>query len=275
MIIDSHQHFWKYNAEKHAWIDNSMKAIRRDFLPSDLRPVLQANKIDGCIAVQADQSFEETEFLLACAENDNFIKGVVGWVDLLKTDVEEQLTAFAQNNLFKGVRHIVQDEPDTYFMLRPDFQRGISLLSKFGLTYDILIYKHQLPAAIELAHRFPNQTFILDHMAKPQVSDGLENEWKSHIEQLGACQNVYCKLSGLVTETKGYRWKKEDFFPFLDTVMKAFGTDRVMFGSDWPVCLLAGSYKDVLSVISNYIETLPSADQKQIMGQNAANIYKL
>ncbi len=275
MTIDSHQHFWAYDAERYSWINESMKAIQRDFLPSDLLPILKKNGIDGCIAVQADQSEAETEFLLELAAKNDFIKGVVGWVDLQKSNVRERLEHFSSNKLFKGVRHIVQDEPDEYFMLRPDFQRGIAQLSAFDLAYDILVYQQQLPSAIALVHNFPAQTFVLDHMAKPRISKGLDPGWKLNIKELAKCPNVYCKLSGLVTETKGFNWEKGDFVPFLDTVLEAFGADRVLFGSDWPVCLLAASYGDVKGILDRYMEQRSWVKKDLIFGKNAISAYQL
>ncbi|WP_190811462.1 amidohydrolase [Flagellimonas sp. S3867] len=275
MIIDSHQHFWKYDPVRDAWIDDSMMAIRRDFLPSDLKSILEMNGVDGCIAVQADQSEEETQFLLDCAEKNNFVKGVVGWVNLLQDNVEERLECFASNKLLKGVRHIVQAEPDLNFMLREDFQSGISCLGKYGLMYDILIYPHQLPAAIELSRKFPNQKFVLDHIAKPQISKGMDLQWKQNINTLSEVPNVYCKLSGMITETSSFKWDEAEFYPFMETVLEAFGTDRVLYGSDWPVCLVAGTYKNVLSIVTNFVQQLSPTEQRNIMGLNAVRFYNL
>lgn len=275
MIIDSHQHFWAFDADRDTWIDESMQVIQRDFLPLDLRPILKANGVDGCIAVQADQSEAETEFLLGLAAENDFIKGVVGWVDLLGNNVEARLEHFSSNKLFRGVRHIVQAEPDEYFMLRPDFQRGIAALSTFELTYDILVYQQQLPSAIALAREFPGQTFVLDHMAKPRISEGLDPHWKLNIEELAKCPNVYCKLSGLVTETRDFHWERDDFVPFLDTVLEAFGTDRVLFGSDWPVCLLAASYREIMEILGCYLEQRSWVEKDLIFGKNAISAYQL
>ena len=251
MIIDSHQHFWKYHPDSHSWIDESMKAIAKDFSPSDLKPILDENQVDGCIAVQVDHLEKDTEFLLECAQSNPFIKGVVGWVDLQASNVNDRLAYFSKNNLFKGVRHIVQAEP-VDFMLGHAFQNGISQLAQYGLTYDILIYPHQLKNAIKLVEKFPNQSFVLDHIAKPKISDGVSENWKSNIEKLASHKNVYCKLSGMVTETNNFRWKINDFTPFIDTIVNAFGIDRVMFGSDWPVCLTAANYNEVLNIITKY-----------------------
>ena len=275
MIIDSHQHFWKYNPTRDSWIDDSMEVIQKDFLPKDLKPILKANNVDGCIAVQADQSEEETEFLLQCAKENPFIKGVVGWVDLRADTIEERLEHFAKNKLFKGVRHIVQAEVDDDFMLGSNFLNGISKLEQFNLTYDILVFPHQLPAAIELAKKFPHQKFVLDHIAKPRISEGIENQWLNNIQMLAANKNVSCKISGMVTETKGFKWKKSDFTPFLNAIVTAFGTDRVLFGSDWPVCLLAGQYKDIMEIVDAFFEEHFPNGKTKVFGENAIRIYNL
>lgn len=274
MIIDSHQHFWKYNPIRDSWIDNTMKALRKDFLPKDLKLILDGNKVDGCIAVQADQSEEETIFLLECAKENQCIKGVVGWVDLRAKNVEERLEYFSKNHLFKGVRHIVQAEKND-FVLRKDFQNGISKLAKFGLTYDLLVYPKQLPATIKLVKEFPMQPFVLDHIAKPKISENLDKQWLKNIQDLAVCQNVCCKISGLFTETEGFKWRESDFTPFLDAVVDAFGVDRILFGSDWPVCLLAVEYKKTLEIIKNYFQGYSSEDKAKIFGGNAIRIYNV
>lgn len=275
MKIDSHQHFWKYNPIRDSWIDDSMEVIRKDFLPKDLKPILEANNIDGCIAVQADQSEEETEFLLQCAQNNPFIKGVVGWVDLRAKNVEERLKHFSKDKNFKGVRHIVQGETDDAFMLQPEFLNGISTLGQLGLTYDILIHQHQLKQAIAMVDKFPNQRFVLNHIAKPKISEGIDAEWENSIKVLATHENVFCKISGLVTETENYQWIEPVFKAFLDSVVEAFGTNRLLFGSDWPVCLLAGSYQDVLQIITNYLSNFSEKDKGKVMGENAAMVYNL
>ncbi len=274
MRIDSHQHFWKYDTVKNSWIEDHMKVIRRDFLPNHLQPILEKNNIDGCIAVQADQSEEETEFLLSLAENNSFIKGVVGWVDLRAENIEERLAYFAKFKNLKGIRHIVQAEPDDY-MLGTKFQHGISLLNQFNLTYDILVFPSQLPAAIELVNKFPNQKFVVDHIAKPLIKDGKIDPWKRDMESLAKSPNVMCKISGMVTEADWSSWKLEDFKPYLDVIFNAFGTDRILFGSDWPVCLLAASYEQQLEIIETYISSFSPEDKKKIMGENAINFYNL
>ena len=274
MIIDSHQHFWKYDPVRDAWIDTSMDSIRKDFLPKDLLPILKANKIDGCIAVQADQSETETEFLLQCAEKNPFIKGVVGWVDLTANNLEERLEYYASNPLFKGVRHIVQAENDDY-LLRKDVQNGIGKLLKYDLAYDILVFPNQLPSAIAMVEAFPNQKFILDHIAKPTISKAISEIWVHNIKQLSTHKNVYCKLSGLVTETINFKFKEDDFKPYIDIIFKAFGPDRIMFGSDWPVCLLAANYDKVLKIVNDYLENQSIEVKNNILGKNAIKIYNL
>lgn len=275
MVIDSHQHFWKYDPVKYSWIDDSMKVLQKDFLPSNLGPILKSNMVDGCVAVQADQSEEETEFLLQLAGENEFIKGVVGWVDLRADDVDKKLAHFSKDKKLKGVRHIVQEEPDPEFMLRKDFQNGIGLLAQFGLTYDILVYPNQLAAAVLLTRAFPEQNFVLDHIAKPRISEGPDSEWVHHIKELALNPNVSCKVSGMVTETKNFKWKEQDFSPFMEVVLHAFGWQRLMFGSDWPVCLLAGSYKEVLTIVKDYISKLSDKERAGIMGLNAVSFYSL
>ncbi|MGB5271792.1 MAG: amidohydrolase family protein [Eudoraea sp.] len=275
MVIDSHQHFWKYDPVRYGWIDDSMKVLQKDFLPADLGPILKDNEVDGCVAVQADQSEAETEFLLGLAAENKFIKGVVGWVDLRADDVDKRLAHFSQDKKLKGIRHIVQEEPDPEFMLRKDFQNGIGHLAQFGLTYDILVYPNQLAAAVLLARAFPDQKFVLDHIAKPRISEGLDNQWVHHIKELGLNPNVSCKVSGMVTETKNFKWRQEDFSPFMEVVLDAFGWQRLLYGSDWPVCLLGGSYKEVITIVRDYISKLSDHERAGIMGQNAVNFYSL
>ena len=274
MIIDSHQHFWNYNPERDTWIDESMQVLKKNFLPRNLKPILINNGIDGCISVQADQSYQETEFLLKCASNNKFIKGVVGWVDLCSPNLEKKLEKYTSDKMFKGVRHIVQSESPEY-LLRKDVQSGISKLSKFNLTFDLLVTPIQLQSAIKLVKIFPNQKFVLDHIAKPRISEPLNKTWVSEIINLSKYSNVFCKISGLVTETKGYNFSETDFLPFLDVIFKYFGFDRIMYGSDWPVCLLAADYKKVLEIISNYLMSYDSKIREKIMGTNAKIFYNL
>ena len=274
MRIDSHQHFWKFDPVRDAWIDDSMKIIQRDFLPKDLAPILKQNDIDGCVAVQADQSEKETVFLLNLADKNSFIKAVVGWVDLRTDNIEDRLLYFSRHNKLKGIRHIVQAEAND-FMLDPTFQNGISRLEKFGLTYDILVFPKQLSAAISLVKNFPKQKFVLDHIAKPLIKDQQIGNWKNDIEVLSSFENVYCKVSGMVTEADWKKWETEDFTPYLDVIFNAFGVDRIMYGSDWPVCLLAAQYQEQMGIVTSYISKLSETEQNKIMGANALNFYNI
>jgi L-fuconolactonase len=274
MRIDSHQHFWDYHPVKHSWIDNSMEVLRRDFMPNDLQDILMEKNMIGCVAVQADQSEAETKFLLDLATKYNFIKGVVGWVDLCEYNVAARLAHFTTNSAFKGVRHILQSERDD-FMLGKAFCNGIAQLEQFNLPYDILVFPNQLKNTVKLVERFPEQRFVLDHLAKPYIKDGKISTWKTDIEILAKHKNVYCKVSGMVTEADVLNWNENDFKPYMDVVFEAFGANRVMFGSDWPVCLLAGNYSGVLSVTENYIKQFTDEEQGMIMGKNAIDFYAL
>lgn len=275
MIIDSHQHFWIYNPKTHEWIDDSMAVIRRDFLPSDLDKVYKENDVDGCIAVQADQTIEETEFLIKLSQENSFIKGVVGWVDLRSENLEKDLDNYSNVNIVKGFRHIVQGEPDCNFLLRPSFLKGISALEKYNYTYDILVYPHQLGATLEFIKRFPKQKFVIDHIAKPYIKDGFYHGWATLMQEIAKHENVYCKVSGMVTEADFNNWTPEQIKPYLNLVFKAFGTNRVMFGSDWPVCLVAGNYKEVKNLVTDFIADLSANEQANIMGLNAIKFYNL
>lgn len=275
MTIDSHQHFWIYEAEKHAWIDDDMKVIRKNFLPEDLKIVYQENNIDGCVAVQADQTLAETDFLLDLAEKNHFIKGIVGWVDLRAADIDEVLNQYNKFSKLKGFRHVVQGEADHNFMLRPDFGNGIAALGKYNFTYDILIFPHQLGAALELVRRFPNQKFVIDHIAKPYIKDGFYDGWAVLMKAISEYPNVYCKLSGMTTEADYNNWTPEQIEPYMQLVLDAFGSKRILFGSDWPVCLVAGNYTKTKELVTNFIAKLSSEEQAAIMGGNAMQFYNL
>jgi L-fuconolactonase len=275
MRIDAHQHFWRYDAQRDRWITDEMAVIRRDFLPDDLQPELAANGIDATIAVQADQSEAETQFLLDLAAQNNSIGGVVGWVDLRSPSLGDRLEHFSQFEKLCGFRHVVQAEPDNRFLLGEDFLRGIGMLADFGYTYEILIYPKQLPAAIEFVGKFPKQPFIVDHLAKPEIKGARISEWAGQMRIIAQSPNVYCKVSGLVTEADWHTWHKEEFRPYLDVVFDAFGNDRVIFGSDWPVCLLAGSYSQVKQLIVDYTTDFSVADRAKIFGLNAVHFYGL
>lgn len=271
--IDSHQHFWKYDTDRYSWLEGPLEELQKDFLPGDLTPLLKEHSFDGCIAVQADQSERETKFLLRLAGEENFIKGVVGWINLTDPNSYRRLKHFAGNPVFKGVRHTVYDKQGE-FMLEPAFQRGISHLKEFGLTYDILAFDYQLPGAVKLVEQFPEQAFVLDHMGKPQIIEGVSPEWEENIKRLSEHPNVYCKLSGLVTETRNFHWEKKDFQPFLKVVVEAFGIDRLMFGSDWPMCLAAANYNQTVEIIQSYFKDDPSALEK-VFGRTAAKFYNI
>jgi len=275
MKIDSHQHFWRYDAARDAWITDSMAVLKRDFLPDDLAVELKANGIESSIAVQADPSENETIFLLELAERSERIAGVVGWVDLLSSRVSERLEHFSHFSKLRGFRHIAQAEPDDRFLAREQFVKGVAQLCAFGFTYDILIYPRQLPAAIDLVKRLSEQRFVIDHMAKPEVKSAKTSPWAAQMREIAQNKNVFCKISGLVTEADWRHWKADDFKPYLDVVFTAFGADRLMFGSDWPVCLLAATYGQVKQLIDHYVKVLPQSDQDKVLGGNAARFYGL
>lgn len=275
MKIDAHQHFWIYNPVRDSWIDENIKVLRRNFLPEDLFPLIKEESVCGTIAVQADQSEEETNFLLELAEKNSWILGIVGWVDLMNKKIEKRIEHFSQFPKLKGFRHIVQAEPDENFMLRQEFQQGISCLKFFNLTYDILVYPNQIPAAIKLSEKQPEQKFILDHIAKPNIKRRIFEPWASGIKELAANQNVFCKISGLITEADHRYWKQEDIYPFLDVVFESFGYDRLLFGSDWPMCLLACSYNQVINLIENYLRNFSLENNEKIFGKNAYKFYNI
>ncbi|MEN9677266.1 MAG: hypothetical protein RIS76_3162, partial [Verrucomicrobiota bacterium] len=262
MKLDSHQHFWRYDAVQYPWIPAG-SPLQRDWLPSDLSALQQPLDFEGSIAVQARQSLAESHWLLELADADPRILGVVGWVDLQSDSLEAQLSSLASHPKWVGVRHVVQDEPDDDFMLRPAFLRGLGRLREFGLTYDLLVYPRQLPAAIEVVRRFPHQSFVLDHVAKPLIREGVLEPWNRQIRELAKFPNVCCKVSGMVTEARHRGWQKTDFRPYLDVVAEAFGPGRLMYGSDWPVCLLAASYADVLELAADYVVQQAGWDRAQ------------
>jgi L-fuconolactonase len=275
MIIDSHQHFWKYDPARDGWVTDKMSLIKRDFFPEELQRECVANDVDGTVVVQVDQSEDETLFLLDLAEKYQFIAGVVGWIDLRSPAIEERLRSFSQYRKLRGFRHIAQAEPDDQFLVGRDFTRGISLLREFGFVYDILIYPKQLPAAIELVSRFPEQSFVVDHMAKPPIKFGSLEPWESYIRTIAQNTNVFCKVSGLVTEADWLHWKSADIHPYLDVVFDAFGPERLMFGSDWPVCLLAANYGQVKGVVEMYVDAHAAQHKQNIFGGNAVRFYGL
>jgi L-fuconolactonase len=272
--VDAHQHFWKYDPVAYAWIDDAMSVLKEDYLPDRLAPLLQRTGFHGSIAVQASTTVVETRHYLDLARANPFIRGVVGWVNLCAPDVAAILADLASDSKLVGIRHVVQGEADD-FMLRSDFQRGIGVLASFGLSYDILVYARQLPAAIELARTFPEQRFVLDHLGKPPIRAGAIEPWRSHLRQLAAFPNVYCKLSGMVTEADWTTWTPAELLPYLDAAVDCFGPRRSMIGSDWPVCCLAGPYERVVAVVGDYVARLSPDEQNAILGGAAASFYRL
>ncbi len=275
MIIDAHQHFWKYDKLKHSWIDDSMKEIRKDFLPEDLRAIFKQNGVDSCIAVQADQNLSENDFLLNLAKSNTFIKGVVGWVDFRADKLESLLELYAENPVMKGFRHVVQGEQDPNFLLRKDFCHGIVKLNTYTFTYDILTLPHQLGAVLEFVKKFPKQKFVIDHISKPYIKDGFFDGWACLIKEIALHENVYCKVSGLVTEADYHLWSFDQLKPYLDHITECFTPQRLMFGSDWPVCLVAASYPQVMGIAENLVKDWSANEQEIFWGNNAAEFYTI
>ena len=273
MNLDAHQHFWKYNPEEYGWIDDEMSILKKDFLPQDLLPSLQKSDMNGTIAVEARQTLEETRWLLALSDAFDFIRGVVGWVDLRSDDLVNQLQVFTRHPRFCGVRHVIQDEPDDRFMLKEDFLRGIRHLKKYNLVYDVLIFEKHLPYTIELVRQFPDQRFVVDHIAKPLIKDHILQPWEKNIRKLAEFPNVFCKVSGMVTEADWHQWKPADLKSYLDVVFETFAAERIMIGSDWPVCLLCGEYSEVIGVVREYIQSLSQNEIKRVMGDTAMEVY--
>ena len=274
MTIDAHQHFWHYNAKDYSWIDDSMRTIQRDFLPADLEPILKKNGFDGCVLVQVNQTEQENHDFLKFAVLYDFIKGVVGWVDLRAENLWEQLSYFKQFPKLKGFRHIVQGEP-VGFMQQESFVKGIKKLVDFGYTYDILIYPKQLKDALHLVRECPDNKFVIDHIAKPDIKNKEISKWSNYMIEIAQHEHVFCKISGMVTEADWQKWKKEDFYIYLDWVLELFGTDRIMYGSDWPVCLVAGAYEDQLAIVQSYFAQLSKTEKDKLFGGNATRFYGL
>jgi L-fuconolactonase len=273
--VDAHIHFWRYTADEYRWIDEPMAGLRRDFLPADLRGEMDDAGVDVSVAVQARQTLEETRWLLELARMHPFVAGVIGWVDLQAEDAVDQLDAFADQRKLVGVRHIVQGEPDDRFMLRPSFCRGIALLEDRELTYDVLIYPRHLGVAADLVARFTRQRFVLDHLAKPNIRAGEIREWEKGMRELAAFPLVFCKLSGLVTEADWARWTPADIRPYMDVAFDCFGADRLLAGSDWPVCTVAAGYRRAIALIDGYMADRPLAERDAVMGGNAARLWRL
>lgn len=274
MKIDAHQHFWTYDPVNFAWINDEMANIRRSFKPEDLKPILEYHEFDGCVFVQVNQTEEETVHFNEVALKNPFIKGVVGWTDLLSGQLDERLEAYSNLEKVVGFRHIVQGEP-VGFMQNPKFVDGVKKLSKYGFTYDILVVPKQLKDAVFIARSSPETQFVLDHLAKPEIMVGKISQWSNYINELAVNPNVACKVSGMVTEADFKNWKKEDFYIYLDIVLNTFGIDRLMYGSDWPVCLLAASYEEQLDIVESYFSELSESEKDKIFGGNAVRIYGL
>jgi len=275
MIIDAHHHYWQYNPVEYDWIDDSMKVIRTDFLPDKLAPTIQEAGIDGVVSVQARQLVKETDWLLEMAHQNKFMKGVVGWLPLIEADIESYLEKYSGEKLLKGLRHVIQGEPDQEFILRSDFNRGISLMKKYALVYDILIVERQLSNTIRFVDQHPDQVFVLDHIAKPCIGRNELSPWKENIQELAKRENVSCKISGMVTEANFLSWTPEHLQPYFEVILEAFGSDRLLFGSDWPVCLVATTYKNWMDLVLKAIGSCSETEQANIMGENAVRVYKL
>ena len=274
MIIDAHHHLWHYDPERYAWIGEGMEVLQRDFTAEDLAAEVDG-LVDGVITVQARQDLEETRWLLTGALSTPLMLGVVGWVPLIDDHVEDHLARLADETALVGVRHVLQDEPDDHYMLRPDFNGGVAALEQFGLAYDILIYEHHLENAIRLVDRHPNQVFVLDHIAKPRIREGVREPWAANLARLAERENCYCKVSGLVTEADWSDWSLEDLHPYLDVVFDAFGPERLMFGSDWPVCLLAADYQTWHHLVEDYVAELSDDERRHFWGGTAVEAYRL
>lgn len=273
--IDAHQHFWQYNPVRDSWINESMGVLKRDFLPQHLAPLLTAANMDGCVLVQAEQTDEGNNFLLQQAAASPLIKGIVAWVDLQANNIEERLAYYQQHAIIKGFRHILQGEEDRALMLKPNFLSGMGFLKSYGYTYDILIFPDQLQYAVQLVAKNEAQPFVVDHLAKPYIKNKEIEDWKKDISAIAQHPNVWCKVSGLVTEGDWNTWQKEDLYPYLDVVVEAFGIKRLMFGSDWPVCLLAASYAQTVALIEDYFAPFTKKEKEGLFGGNAAHFYKL
>jgi L-fuconolactonase len=273
--IDSHQHFWKYDPGRQNWMTDEMDLLKKDYGPPDLFELLEQCQLHGSVAVQASQTEDENDFLLNLSDNNSFIKGIVGWVDLQSESLLERLSCYSAKNKIKGFRHVIHDEPDIDFMLRPAFLKGIKALQSFDYTYDLLIYPVHLPNALQLVRQFPDQPFVIDHIAKPRIGEHEIFDWKKHLMPLASLPNVYCKISGMVTEITFKKWKQEDFMPYMDTIVELFGTKRILYGSDWPVCSLSASYSETYRIVERYFEKFSDDEQNDFFGLNAKRFYHL
>ena len=275
MKIDSHHHFWKYDPVTYSWMNEKMGVLKKDYQPEDLQAEINSSNIDGVISVQADQSMRETDDLLKHANEHSFIQGVVGWFPLAEPELEGLLERYASNPWLKGVRHVVQDEPDDRFILGDAFNAGIRRLKPHNLVYDILIYERQLGASIEFVDRHPGQVFVLDHVAKPRIGDQVIEPWKTQMFDMAKRENVYCKLSGMATEADWQSWTKEDLWPYMEIALEAFGPARMMLGSDWPVARLAVEYGDWMNLCRESISSLSETERALVEGGVAAQAYDL
>ncbi|MBL0745762.1 amidohydrolase family protein [Chryseolinea lacunae] len=275
MKIDSHVHFWQYSEKEYPWIGTTMSGIRRDFIPTDAEPIFHRHGIAGCIAVQARQNEAENEFMLSLAKRSSFIKGIVGWVPLKDKSLQSKLEAYAQQPLIRGFRHVIQDEPLLEFMLDPSFIRGLRLLHHHNYCYDLLIKPSHLPVAAALVRLLPAQPIVIDHIAKPDIARGEFTRWAKDIQRLASFDNIYCKVSGMTTEARWKEWSENDFRPYLDTVVESFGLKRLIYGSDWPVCLLSTDYEQQLRMVENYFRSFSKPEQASIFGLNALEFYKI
>ncbi|WP_163717782.1 amidohydrolase family protein [Mangrovibacterium lignilyticum] len=275
MIIDTHHHYWDYNPVEFDWIDDEMATIRRSFLPEDLKTTLKDTNVTGVVTVQARQCLEETDWLLKLAAENDFMKGIVGWLPLAAENIDELLTKYSSNQWLKAVRHVVQGEPDPEFILGKEFNRGITLLKNYGLVYDILIFEHQLPNTIRFVDQHPDQQFVLDHIAKPRIKVNAFEPWAKNIRELAKRENVSCKISGMVTEADFKSWTEEQLRPYFDVVLEAFGPKRLLYGSDWPVCLVATEYANWLNLVKKNLAQFSAEEQDMILYKNAEKAYQL
>jgi len=274
MRLDSHQHFWEYDPKRQDWITPEMNRIRRNFLPGDLRPLLQDAKIDGCIAVQAEESLRETDFLLDLAHQNEWIRGVVGWADLKSDQLDEVLDQYSDVKKLVGFREVLQAK-DPEYMLQEEFIRGVKKIGSRGYPYDILIFPNHLAATLQLVKKCPDQRFVIDHLAKPYIKDGEWKDWKKALTPIAERELMHCKLSGMITEADWKKWTPDQLFPYLEIALELFGPDRLMYGSDWPVCLLAGEYEQYWEIIEQFTDTLSLSEKAKIMGETAVEFYKI
>lgn len=276
MFIDAHHHLWEFDPVEYDWIDDSMQVLKKDFLIKELEETLYSNGFSSSIVVQARQSLIETNWLVELAQENDIIKGVVGWIDLKSADLSAQLTVLAKHKKLVGFRHVIQGETDPDFMRNPEFINGLKTLAEYGYRYDLLIYAHQLPAAIEMLSHVPNLQVVIDHIAKPNIKTGEEfTQWQQNMAKLAANPHCYCKLSGMVTEADWQHWSAQDIQPYMKTVLDLFGSHRVMFGSDWPVCLVAGEYQMIKQLVLDFITEYTPSEKNRIFGLNASHFYRI